>query len=165
MQQRQTTHNDSIERRVKARELAFQAIFQYDVQACGDKGILDTFLRYNCGGDELVRKLAREWTFSAIDYFPECDEILSSVMKRWSTSALMPVERAILRLSTYHLMRCPEIPGKVVINEAIELAKKFSTENSPGFVNGILDAVLKKNNYIEPPADTVADDQDKDREV
>jgi len=165
MQQRQTTYNEAIERRVKARELAFQALFQYDVQACGDKGILDTFLRYNCGGDELIRKLARDWTFSTIEYFAECDETLSAVMKRWSTSALMPVERAILRLSVYHLRHCPEIPGKVVINEAIELAKKFSTENSPGFVNGILDAILKKNNQIEPPAEAGADDQDKDREV
>jgi N utilization substance protein B len=55
------------------------------------------------------------------------------------------VDKSILRLSVYQLKFCGDIPPKVVINEAIELAKKFSTEQSPGFVNGVLDAVLKKN--------------------
>jgi len=49
-----------------------------------------------------------------------------------------------LRLSVYQLRFCPDIPPKVVINEAIELAKKYSTDKSPAFVNGVLDAVLKK---------------------
>ena len=57
---------------------------------------------------------------------------------------LSPVDKSILRLSVYHLKFCPDIPPKVVINEAIELAKKFSSDKSPGFVNGVLDAVLKK---------------------
>jgi N utilization substance protein B len=55
------------------------------------------------------------------------------------------VDRSILRLSVYQLLFCPDIPPKVVINEAIELAKKYSTEKSPGFVNGVLDAILKKD--------------------
>ena len=53
------------------------------------------------------------------------------------------MDRAILRLSVYQLRYCPDIPCKVVINEAIEIAKKFSSEQSPRFVNGVLDAVLK----------------------
>jgi N utilization substance protein B len=93
-----------------------------------------------------VRKLAGQWTFSVIEKTEECDKMFMAVIKRWSPSMLLPVEKAILRLSIYHLLFCPEIPGKVVINEAVELAKKFGTENSPGFVNGILDAVFKRNN-------------------
>jgi len=55
------------------------------------------------------------------------------------------VDRSILRLSVYQLNFCADIPAKVVINEAIELAKKYSTDKSSAFVNGVLDAVLKKN--------------------
>jgi N utilization substance protein B len=157
MQQREFIPKDSIERRVKARELAFQALFQYDIQACGDKGILDLFIRESCQ-DDLVRSLAREWTFGTIQQQEHIDSTLAAVLKRWKTAALMPVERAILRLSVYQLTECGHIPGKVVINEAIELAKKFSSENSPGFVNGILDAVLKKLSSGSSPEQTVNND-------
>ncbi|MFI4912558.1 MAG: transcription antitermination factor NusB [Sedimentisphaeraceae bacterium JB056] len=153
MHQREFIPKDSIERRVKARVLAFQAVFQYDIQACGDKGILDFFLREN-SDDELVRQLAREWAFGTIECQDELDQMLSTVIKRWKPTALMPVEKAILRLSVYQLKHCDHIPGKVVINEAIELAKKFSTENSPGFVNGILDAILRKLNSEESEIET-----------
>jgi N utilization substance protein B len=57
---------------------------------------------------------------------------------------LSPVDKSILRLSVYQLKFCTDIPPKVVINEAIELAKKYSTDKSPAFVNGVLDAVLRK---------------------
>jgi len=62
---------------------------------------------------------------------------------KWEFTRLSPVDKSILRLAVYQLKFCPDIPPKVVINEAIELAKKFSTDKSPGFVNGVLDAVLK----------------------
>ena len=74
----------------------------------------------------------------------ECDELISSAAIRWQFSRLSPVDRSILRLSVYQLKFCSDIPPKVVINEAIELAKRFSTEKSGPFVNGVLDAVLKK---------------------
>ena len=54
------------------------------------------------------------------------------------------MDRSILRLSTYQLRYCDDIPPKVVINEAVELAKKFGTEKSAAFINGVLDAILKK---------------------
>ena len=59
-------------------------------------------------------------------------------------SRLSPVDKSILRLSVYQLKCCTDIPPKVVINEAIEMGKKFSSEKSSGFINGVLDAVLKK---------------------
>ena len=63
---------------------------------------------------------------------------------KWKMSRLSFVEKSILRLAVYQLKFCNDIPPKVVINEAIELAKKFSTTQSGAFVNGVLDAVLKK---------------------
>ncbi len=143
MHQQEPLAKEAIIRRIKARELAFQAIFQYDVQSSGDKDILDIFLK-DADDDEPTIRLARQWTLGTIDNTEEIDHKLESVIKNWKTTALMPVERAILRLSMYQLLYCNYIPWKVVVNEAIEIAKKYSTENSPGFVNGILDAVLKK---------------------
>jgi len=63
---------------------------------------------------------------------------------RWQFSRLSPVDKGILRLAVYQLKFCADIPPKVVMNEAIELAKKFSTDKSGPFVNGVLDAVLKR---------------------
>ncbi|MCP4607891.1 MAG: transcription antitermination factor NusB, partial [Planctomycetes bacterium] len=73
-----------------------------------------------------------------------CDELITASPIKWQLTRLSPVDTRILRLSVYQLKFCPDIPPKVVINEAIELAKKFSTDKSPGFVNGVLDAVRKK---------------------
>jgi transcription antitermination protein NusB len=145
MHQQESLAKEAIKKRIRARELAFQAIFQYDVQASGDKVILDIFLK-DGDDDEPTIRLAKEWTFGTIDNTEQIDLELTSVIKNWKTTALMPVERAILRLSMYQFLYCSHIPCKVVVNEAIEIAKKYSTENSPGFVNGILDAVLKKQN-------------------
>jgi len=74
----------------------------------------------------------------------ECDSFISVAAAKWEMSRLNQVDRSILRLGTYQLKYCDDIPAKVVINEAIELAKKFSAESSPGFVNGVLDAIYKK---------------------
>ena len=65
---------------------------------------------------------------------------------KWKMSRLSFVDKSILRLAVYQLKFCNDIPPKVVINEAIELAKKFSTTQSGAFVNGVLDAVSKKLN-------------------
>ncbi len=143
MQQREFIPKSSIQKRVKARELAFQALFQYYIQKAGDKDMLELFIRQESADNE-VFKLAKQWTFETIESQDTLDEMLASVMTRWRPSQLDTAEKAILRLSAYQMRKCRHIPAKVVINEAIELAKKFSTENSPGFVNGILDALHKK---------------------
>jgi len=74
----------------------------------------------------------------------QCDELIAASIIKWQFHRLSPVDKSILRLAVYQLKFCPDIPPRVVINEAIELAKKFSTDKSPAFVNGVLDAVLKK---------------------
>jgi N utilization substance protein B len=79
-----------------------------------------------------------------------CDDLISAAAVRWKLSRLSHVDRAILRMSVYQLRYCEDIPCKVVINEAIEIAKKYSTEQSPRFVNGVLDAVLKKLEHKTP---------------
>jgi len=95
-------------------------------------------------GDSRTSQLAWDWTSGTWARVAECDELIGGSTIRWQFSRLSPVDRSILRLAVYQLKHCPEIPPKVVINEAIELAKKYSTEKSGPFVNGVLDAVLRK---------------------
>ncbi len=135
------THAD---KRTKARELAMQALYQLDVQGSDLLERLPAEFFALSENDARTRQLAQQWTVGAWHNVTECDELISSAAIRWQFSRLSPVDRSILRLSVYQLKFCSDIPPKVVINEAIELAKRFSTEKSGPFVNGVLDAVLKK---------------------
>lgn len=74
----------------------------------------------------------------------ELETILVKYLKNWKLSRISKIEHTILILGIYELKYLPEVPGKVVINEAIELGKKYSTKESAGFINGILDNVFKQ---------------------
>ena len=133
----------NIDRRTRARELTMQALYQLDVQGHDAFELLDRFLA-EADADDFVRKLASDWTRGTLETLKQCDELIVASTIKWQFTRLSPVDKSILRLAVYQLKFCPDIPPKVVINEAIELAKKFSTDKSPAFVNGVLDAVLKK---------------------
>lgn len=120
-----------------------QALCQLDVQGDDVMALLTRFFREN-SEDSIVLDLAQKWTKGAWGSVCDCDELISQAAVRWKLSRLSHVDRAILRMSVYQLHYCDDIPSKVVINEAIEIAKKFSSEQSPRFVNGVLDAVLKR---------------------
>jgi transcription antitermination factor NusB len=139
-----------VDKRTKARELVMQALYQLDVQGPDLLGRLMVDFFIPTEGDERTRHLAWEWTNGAWTHLEQCDELIVASTIRWQFSRLSPVDRSILRLAVYQLIHCTDIPPKVVINEAIELAKKFSTEKSGPFVNGVLDAVLKKLREDEP---------------
>lgn len=121
-----------------------QSLYQLDVQG---EDLLDQlaqgFLRES-GQDDYIRKMALDWTKGTWQNLELCDKLISEAIIRWQMSRLSPVDKSILRLSVYQLKCCSDIPPKVVINEAIEMGKKFSSEKSSGFINGVLDAVLKK---------------------
>lgn len=74
----------------------------------------------------------------------ELDQILVKYLKNWKLSRISKIEHTILTLAIYELKYCTDVPGKVVINEAIELGKKYSTKESAGFINGILDNIFKQ---------------------
>jgi len=123
--------------------LALQALYQLDVQGSELLGRLDEFFT-EADADDFVRGLASDWTKQTWENLAQCDEMIADSTIRWQFARLSPVDKSILRLAVYQLKFCHDIPPKVVINEAIELAKKFSTDKSGPFVNGVLDAVLKK---------------------
>ena len=132
-----------MDRRTRARELTMQALYQLDVQGPDVLEFLGQFF-IEANTDDFICKLASDWTKGTWENLKQCDELITASTIKWQFTRLSSVDKSILRLSVYQLKFCPDIPPKVVINEAIELAKKFSTDKSPAFVNGVLDAVLKK---------------------
>ena len=136
-------------KRTRARELAMQGLYQLDVQGDGMLEFLDEFFT-ETQGDDFINRLASDWTRGTWQNIRQCDELITGSIIKWQFTRLSPVDKSILRLAVYQLKFCPDIPPKVVINEAIELAKKFSTDKSPAFVNGVLDAVLRKITSAKP---------------
>lgn len=132
-----------MDKRTRARELAMQGLYQLDIQGSEVPESLDDFFS-GADTDKSVRKLALEWLKGTWKNLQECDQLITTSILKWQFGRLSPVDKSILRLAVYQLKFCPDIPPKVVINEAIELAKKFSSEKAPAFVNGVLDAILGK---------------------
>jgi len=132
-----------VDKRTRARELAMQALYQLDVQGPDLLESIGQFFVEN-ESDDSVRKLALDWTKATWKNLAQCNELIVDSTIKWRLSRLSPVDKSILRLAVYQLKFCPDIPPRVVINEAIEIAKKFSSDKSPSFVNGVLDAIMKK---------------------
>jgi len=120
-----------------------QALYQLDVQGDDYVSRLKAFFE-EYEDDPMVCSLAEQWTLGAWEHLDACDDLIRAAAIKWELSRLSSVDRSILRLGVYQLRFCPDIPGKVVINEAIEIAKKYSGQQSPRFVNGVLDAVLRR---------------------
>jgi transcription antitermination protein NusB len=87
------------------------------------------------------RTFVRELVFGTLDYADEADRIVGPLLEGWTIERLPTIDRLLLRMGTFELRKQPETPAAVTINEAVELAKRFSTEDSGKFVNGVLNAV------------------------
>jgi transcription antitermination factor NusB len=132
-----------VDPRTRARQLAMQALCQLDVQGVSVLAELNDFFTES-EPDSAIRKLASDWAKGTWDNVADCDKLITGAAIKWKLSRLSMVDKSILRLAVYQLKCCPDIPPKVAINEAIELAKIFGSDKSPAFVNGVLDGILKK---------------------
>ena len=130
-------------KRTQARELALQLMYQIDLR--GDE-ILDEVNQAleAPAGDREMLDFARELIHGCRAKQPEIDRQIEEVAKNWQLKRMAAIDRNILRLATYELLFREDIPPLVTINEAIDIAKKFSTKNSGPFVNGILDNIRLK---------------------
>jgi N utilization substance protein B len=127
--------------RTKAREFAMQMLFQWDMSQ-QDPARLETKFWREAKGADTTRAFANRLFEGAAKEVVVLDEIIVKHAENWRFERLAAIDRAILRLAI-HELRATDTPPKVVLNEAIELAKKFSSEDSGPFVNGILDAFRK----------------------
>jgi len=95
------------------------------------------------GGARDLHAFALELFETTILHSGDIDKLLTSVAENWQLSRMAAIDRAIMRIAVCELLYCKDAPPKVVINEAVELAKRYSTAASGGFVNGLLDRIHK----------------------
>jgi len=127
-------------RRTRARELALQFLYQLDLRGDETLEALQEFLDLECRDVE-TRSFAQRLITGTHQKQGEIDDVLIKVARNWNLRRMATVDRNVLRVAVYELLHCQDIPPKVTINEAIEIGKKFSTINSGGFINGILDRI------------------------
>ena len=141
--------------RREAREAALCMIFDYSFHSDSDGGEEQLELYLENFQDEGKNNISEELRsdeyftkvyFGVISTMPELDEIISACSKKWSSKRISRVSKSILRLAIYEIKYLSDIPEQVSINEAVELAKKFDSDDSYTFVNGILGAFVR-NEY------------------
>lgn len=126
------------------RRLAMQVLYQIDMSSETDRDAIYASVDDDFDS-EAVRQAAVELALQAWGTKADADALVADLAPDWPTHRQPPVDRAILRLS-YHEMVTGRTPVKVAINEAVELAKRFGSEDSPAFINGVLDKIAKKLN-------------------
>lgn len=130
--------------RRNARKLAFYLLFQYDFADAADyEEVKNTFLTLN--EEEMTdndRNYVIEKTDGTMANIDRIDEIIGNYAIGWSVDRLSKVDKAILRLAVYEIKFAPDVPDGVAVNEAVELAKTYSSDEAPAFINGILGKVL-----------------------
>jgi N utilization substance protein B len=126
--------------RREGRELALQMLYASDINPLEPKEVLQRF-RDNTRAAGNVRVFAEDLVTGVVANRSAIDGLIEEKSKNWALSRMARVDLSILRLAVFELLFRPDIPKNVTINEAIEVAKKFGTEDSPAFINGILDEV------------------------
>lgn len=131
-------------KRRKARELTLQLLYQLDLQGEADPNPhLPGFWSRHPVAPE-VRAFTEALAQGTKLYQPKIDELISQYAEHWDLARMAVVDRNILRVGIFELLWTTDVPPKVVINEALEVAKKFSTQESSRFINGILDRIRKE---------------------
>lgn len=132
-------------KRTQAREFSLQMLYKADLNPEPVDSLLASFWETMPAPPE-VQQYADRLVRGTLAHLSEVDSVISKYAEHWAIPRMAAVDRNVLRLSSYELLYEKEIPPKVAINEAVNLAKKFSQEDSGKFVNGILDKI----NHSEP---------------
>jgi N utilization substance protein B len=137
--------------RRKSREVALQMLFQWEQGKHTPRHVIDSFLRPLQAEPE-VEKFACDLFEGTVGEVETLDQRLGKHAENWRLERMAAVDRNLLRLAVYELIHYPETPPAVVINEALEIARRFSDKASVDFVNGVLDAIRK--GLADTPAQT-----------
>jgi N utilization substance protein B len=140
--------------RRRAREVALQILFQLDTQEqlSVEQAIALFFGHFarredgegEAGLDEAGRAFTEQLVLGVREKLAELDELIARASRNWRLERMARVDRNLLRLAAYEMRHSEDVPVKVAINEAIEIAKRYGTAESPAFVNGILDRCLEE---------------------
>jgi N utilization substance protein B len=134
--------------RRRAREAALQILYQWEIGGTDVQHAADTYFDWQwpegAAPPADLRAFATELAHDTVRRLAEADALIAGTTERWRPERMPVIDRLILRLAASELLRDRETPAAVVINEALELARTFSTEESVKFVNGMLDGMRKK---------------------
>jgi N utilization substance protein B len=132
-------------KRRKAREVALQFLYQLDQHGADDPMPHEREFWERHPVDPSTRDFAEGLVRGTKQQQAKIDELLALYAEHWDLDRMAVVDRNILRMAVYELLWQPEVPPKAVINEAIEISKKFGTTESSRFINGVLDRVLREH--------------------
>ncbi len=136
-------------KRRKAREHALQILFQLDIRKEKPSAAVLKHFWAEYRPDEEIRDFAEAIVKGTYKHLPKINGLIHQCAKNWSLDRMAVVDRNVLRMAIYEILYRIDIPTSVTINEAIEIAKKFGTEDSGAFVNGILDRVARLTGKLE----------------
>ena len=135
-------------KRRKSREFALQVLYQLDITEQDVSKVLTQFQNHFVGKGERDDFLER-LVLGVTEHRSEIDELIERFSENWRLERMAVIDRTILRLAIFELLYCEDIPPKVTLNEAIELGKRFGSEDSGRFINGILDRI--QNEVVHKP--------------
>lgn len=122
-------------RRRGARRIALEVLYEIELSGADAGGVLE---RYR---DQKAAEFAGTLVRGVVLHVTELDEVIALHSTDWTVDRMPVIDRSLLRLGAYELLHDPDVPAAVVINEAVELAQEFSTEDSGGFINGVLASI------------------------
>ena len=131
-------------KRTKARECALQILYQVDITGGEAASAIKDFWETKGKFEDAVKDFARTLVMGTLEKLVKIDKVISSYATNWQLDRMAKVDRNILRLGTFELLFVADIPDKVSINDAVEMAKKFGDKESSKFVNGVLDKISKE---------------------
>jgi len=137
-----------LRRRRKSREFALQALYQLNITKQDVPALLTQFQKHflpEGEADEFLRRLV----LGVLEHCEELDRLIERYSENWRLDRIDLIDRNILRMALFELLYCEDIPPKVTINEAIDLGKRYGSDDSGSFINGILDRI--QNEVVRKP--------------
>lgn len=132
-----------------ARENCLQSLYSSDIAGLEPAAVLASFQLEEFALEAKVFEFYKSLYSSTIDNRQKIDEIIRKTSLNWEMERMPAIDRSILRMAVCEMMILSDAPVAVIIDEAIELAKKYSTEKSGKFVNGVLDSIARQNNLVK----------------
>ena len=129
--------------RRQARELAMQALFYMDIRKDASEETLEYFCGCFCPSKK-SRPFFRKLVNGVLETKGKIDALVERYSQNWNISRMSCVDRNVMRIAVYEMLFCDDIPPKVSINEAVDIGKKFGTQESGAFINGIMDSIRAK---------------------
>ena len=128
--------------RTKSREYTLQMLYQFDLRGVGQQEVAEEFWKDQDPPEE-IKAFANQLFAGTVEHLSTIDPLITRNANNWELRRMAVIDRSILRLGVFELLHTEDVPPKVCINEAIELAKRFGDAESGKFINGILDAIHK----------------------